>query len=139
MRSAISGHNAQPSPLTAASEDAPVLEGTSKMTLAKHRPALFALAALLANPATAADVVIEQVTVVSPQHATAQPKQNVLIRDGRIVSVGAKKPTAGPGATYIDGRARFLTPGIMDAHVHFNDAPGMPMVEDDPALNELRA
>jgi imidazolonepropionase-like amidohydrolase len=108
------------------------------MTLAKHRYALFALSALLANVASAADLLIEQVTVVSPQHASAQPKQNVLIRDGRIVAVSAKKLTGAPGATYIDGRSRFLTPGIMDAHVHFNDAPGMPMVEDDPALNALR-
>ena len=108
------------------------------MSLAKHRLALFALAALLANLASAADLVIEQVTVVSPQHARAQPKQNVLIRNGRIVAVSAKKLTGTAGATYIDGRARFLTPGIMDAHVHFNDAPGMPMVEDDPALNALR-
>ena len=109
------------------------------MTLATHRSALFTLTALLfANAAGAADLVIEQVNVVSAQYPNTQPKQNVLIRDGRIVSVSAKKLTAGAGATIIDGRGKFLTPGIMDAHVHFNDAPGMPMVEDDPALKSLR-
>jgi imidazolonepropionase-like amidohydrolase len=95
-------------------------------------------AALLSNPSGAAELVIEQVTVVSPQHPSAQPKQNVLIRDGRIVAIGARKLTAGRDAIYIDGRGKFLTPGIMDAHVHFNDAPGLPMVEDDATLNSLR-
>jgi len=97
-----------------------------------------ALFTLVSNPAGAADLLIEQVTIVSPQHPGAQPKQNVLIRDGRIVAVSARKLTAGRDAIYIDGRGRFLTPGIMDAHVHFNDAPGLPMVENDATLKSLR-
>jgi imidazolonepropionase-like amidohydrolase len=117
-------------------------EGTSKMTLPIHRFALSTLAAILcaslANIADAADLVIEQVTVVSPQHASVQTKQNVLIRDGRIVSVSAKKLTGGAGATYIDGRGRFLTPGIMDAHVHVGDTPGLPWAEGDATLASLR-
>jgi imidazolonepropionase-like amidohydrolase len=112
------------------------------MTLARNRSALFTLAALLpgllANAAGAADLVIEQVNVVSAHHATVQPKQNVLIRDGRIVAVSTKKLTGGPGATYIDGRARFLTPGIMDAHVHVGDTPGLPWAEGDATLASLR-
>jgi imidazolonepropionase-like amidohydrolase len=109
------------------------------MTLAKHRFALFTLAAFLVAPtAGAADLVIEQVNVVSAQHQSVQPKQNVLIRDGRIVAVSARKLTVAPGATYIDGRAKFLTPGIMDSHVHVGDTPGLPWAEGDAALNALR-
>lgn len=110
------------------------------MTLAKTRSALFALVALLSGPvpAVAADVVIEQVNVVSAQHAGVQPKQNVLIRDGRIVAIGTQKLTGGAGATYIDGRARFLTPGIMDAHTHVGDTPGLPWAEGDAQLASLR-
>jgi imidazolonepropionase-like amidohydrolase len=107
------------------------------MALAKTW-SVFSILALLTPAVGAADLVIEQVNVVSAQHASAQAKQNVLIRDGRIVTVSAKKLAGRPGATVIDGRGKFLTPGIMDAHVHFNDAPGMPMVEDDPAVNSLR-
>ena len=103
-----------------------------------NRFALSALATLWMSAAGAADLVIEQVNVVSAQHSSIQLKQNVLIRDGRIVAVSAKKLTGGTGASYIDGRGRFLTPGIMDAHVHFNDAPGLPMVENDPTLSSLR-
>lgn len=102
------------------------------------RLALFMSATFLASSAGAADLVIEQVNVVSPQHAGVQPKQNVLIRDGRIVSISARKLTGAAAATHIDGRGKFLTPGVMDAHIHLNDAPGMPMVENDPTINSLR-
>lgn len=90
------------------------------------------------GPALAADLVIEQVTVVSPQHSTAQPKQNVLIRDGRIVSVGPKAVSAAAGAVRIDGRGKFLTPGLMDSHVHVGDVPGVLYAGDDPVLKSLQ-
>ena len=90
------------------------------------------------GPVLAADLVIEQVTVVSPQHSTAQPKQNVLIRDGRIVSVGTKPASATAGAVRIDGRGKFLTPGLMDSHVHVGDVPGLPFAGNDPVLSSLQ-
>lgn len=96
------------------------------------------LPTLLPWPATAADLVIEQVTVVSPQHPGAQPKQNVLIRDGRIVSVSQKPVSAARDAVRIDGRGKFLTPGIMDSHVHTGDVPGFPLANNDPVLVSLR-
>lgn len=89
-------------------------------------------------PALAADLVIEHVTVVSPQHTAAQPGQNVLIRDGRIVSVSVKPISAAAGATRIDGRAKFLTPGLMDSHVHVSDVPGLPPGTNDPMLKSLQ-
>lgn len=94
---------------------------------------------VLAHPALGAELVIEQVTVVSPQLAAAQPKQNVLIRDGRIVSVGSKPVNAAMGAVRIDGRGKFLTPGLMDSHVHVGEVPGFPLLADtDPTLSPLR-
>jgi imidazolonepropionase-like amidohydrolase len=102
------------------------------------RFALLAWATLLLNAAGAADLVIEQVNVVSAQHAGVQAKQNVLIREGRIVAVSARKLTGGAGAAYLDGRARFLTPGIMDTHVHVGDTPGLPWAEGDATLASLR-
>ncbi|WP_161829290.1 amidohydrolase family protein [Steroidobacter agaridevorans] len=93
----------------------------------------------LAHPAGAAELVIEQVTVVSPQLAAAQPKQNVLVRDGRIVSVSSKPVSAAAGAVRLDGRGKFLTPGLMDSHVHVGDVPGFPGGADaDPAMGAIR-
>jgi imidazolonepropionase-like amidohydrolase len=93
------------------------------------------------GPAAAAqppvELLIEQVTVVSPQHTAPQPGQNVLIRDGRIVSVGPGPVKAATGAVRIDGRGKFLTPGLMDSHVHVSDVPGLPMGGYDPAMKPL--
>lgn len=88
--------------------------------------------------AHAADLLIEHVTVVSPEHSAAQARQNVLIRDGRIVSVGPKPVTVAAGAIRIDGRGKFLTPGLMDSHVHVSDVPGLPLGGHDPAMQPLQ-
>ncbi|MFC4310840.1 amidohydrolase family protein [Steroidobacter flavus] len=99
----------------------------------------FGILAAIVVPAQAADLLIEQVTVVSPQFAAPQPKQNVLIRDGRIVSVSSKPVSAASGATRIDGKGKFLTPGLMDSHVHVGEVPGFPFgAESDPAMAPLR-
>jgi imidazolonepropionase-like amidohydrolase len=41
--------------------------------------------------------------------------ETVLVRDGRIAAVGQKAPA---GARIIDGRGKFLMPGLADMHVH---------------------
>ena len=50
-----------------------------------------------------------------------QPRRQltVLVRDGRIVTVGATIPD---GATVIDLKGRWLLPGLIDAHVHVTEA-----------------
>jgi imidazolonepropionase-like amidohydrolase len=88
--------------------------------------------------ATAADLLIENVTIVSPDQAAPMAKRHVLIRDGRIASVSAQ-PISAPAARRIDGRARFLTPGLMDSHVHVSDAPGLPFTQGEPTIDALRA
>jgi len=111
--------------------------GVRVRLVASFAPALIGLSP--AHSALSAELVIEQVTVVSPQQAQAQPKQNVLIRDGRIVSVGSRPVSAGASAVRIDGRGRFLTPGLMDAHVHVGEVPGFAFGADaDPAMSAMR-
>lgn len=61
--------------------------------------------------------VVEDVTIVSPERPAPLPHASVVIKDGRIVRVGAGL-VAGPHATRIDGRGRFLIPGLIDSHVH---------------------
>lgn len=117
------------------------MQGSLQIGARLNAPARLALAILcfmLAGPALAADLLIEQVTVVSPQHGTPQPKQNVLIRDGRIVSVSPKPVSAAAGTVRIDGRGKFLTPGLMDSHVHVGDVPGLPYGGGDPILKSLQ-
>jgi imidazolonepropionase-like amidohydrolase len=96
------------------------------------------LVALIANSAPAADLLIEHVTVLSPEQAQPLTDRNVLIRDGRIVSVGQQRITVKADARKLDGRSKFLTPGLMDSHVHVSDSAGIPPLGDDPALVALR-
>ena len=99
---------------------------------------LFLLLAFAANVAPAADLLIEHVTVISPEQQQPLADRSVLIRDGRIVSVGQQRAAAKPDARKIDGRGKFLTPGLMDSHVHASDSAGIPPLGDDPALVALR-
>lgn len=86
-----------------------------------------------------ADLLIEQVNLLSPELAAPLPAQQVLVRAGRIVSVLANdSPAAGRiRASYtgarLDGRGRFLTPGLMDSHVHLSNPPGLRPTDDNAA------
>jgi imidazolonepropionase-like amidohydrolase len=99
---------------------------------------LFALLAFATSATSAADLLIEHVTVLSPEQSQPLADRNVLIRDGRIVSVSQQAVPARAGTRRIDGRGKFLTPGLMDSHVHVSDSAGIPPLGDDPALVSLR-
>ena len=62
------------------------------------------------------------VTVVPMDRETALPHHTVIVRDGRITAVGPSASTAVPeGAQRIDGRGKWLLPGLADMHVHTYD------------------
>lgn len=75
------------------------------------------------RPGAAAPEVtaIVGVTVVDPATAAdGVPDQTVILRGDRIERVGARDATPVPsGAAILDGRGRWLAPGLVDAHVHF--------------------
>ena len=96
------------------------------------------LAVLATGAAHGAELLIEHVTVISPEQAQPLADRNVLIRDGRIVSVGQQRVAAKADTRKLDGRGKFLTPGLMDSHVHVSDAAGVPPLGDEPALVALR-
>ena len=98
----------------------------------------FALLTLAATATPAADLLIEHVTILSPEQSQPLADRNVLIRDGRIVSVGQQAVAAKADTRKIDGRGKFLTPGLMDSHVHAADSAGVPPIGDDPQLVALR-
>ncbi|HET9865634.1 MAG TPA: amidohydrolase family protein [Steroidobacteraceae bacterium] len=81
-------------------------------------------------------LLIENVTVLSPQQAQPRGNQYVLVRDGRIAAV-SDRAIAAPDARKLDGSGKFLTPGIMDGHVHVSDAVGLPFGSTDPAIAEM--
>jgi imidazolonepropionase-like amidohydrolase len=96
-----------------------------------------AVSALVASRAAAqveSALVITNVSVIPMDRERVLPGQTVLIRGGRIVAVGPARAVAVPAsAMKIDGTGRFLIPGLVDAHVHYDeDAPG-----SDPHIDEI--
>jgi len=64
-------------------------------------------------------IVFENVTVIPMTDDTALENQTVIVRDGEIYDIGSSDVLEAPdGATVIDGRGRYLMPGLADMHIH---------------------
>ncbi|HYG47856.1 MAG TPA: amidohydrolase family protein [Allosphingosinicella sp.] len=84
---------------------------------------LSAMSLLLGAPACAQArpglYAITDVTVVPMDRERLLSGRTVIVRDGRIESVGAARTTRIPaGAVRIDGRGRYLLPGLAEMHAH---------------------
>lgn len=111
--------------------------------LRTHRPAalvitLFVLCAV--SPAWAhggadQDVIIQNVTLISPERGSPLAHADVILHGGRIAAIGTKL-SAGPNFRRINGAGRFLIPGLIDSHVHagHSAALGEDAIEAHPAL-----
>ncbi len=67
----------------------------------------------------ASSVAITNATVIDVQSGALHPLMTVMIRGNRIVSVAASEPPP-KTARIIDGRGKFLIPGLWDMHVHLS-------------------
>ena len=75
-------------------------------------------------------VVIQNVTLISPERATPLLHADVVLHDGRIAEISMKF-AAGPHVRRIDGTGRFLIPGLIDSHVHVGHSAAL----DDDAID----
>jgi imidazolonepropionase-like amidohydrolase len=64
-----------------------------------------------------ASLAITHVTVINPAEANPRRDVTVVIRDGRIAGIGTDVPS---DARVVDGRGKFLIPGLWDMHVHLS-------------------
>jgi imidazolonepropionase-like amidohydrolase len=83
-------------------------------------------------------LLIENVTLLSPEQPQPLGNRHVLVRDGRIAEISDKPIPAPANARRLDGAGKYLTPGLTDAHVHVSDAIGLPAGSEDPALAPLQ-
>lgn len=83
------------------------------------RATLLGAAACIASGTAAAEpLVIESVALVDGRGGPAQPDMTVVIDGNRFVQVGPSPLVKAPAGRRIDGRGRWLMPGLMDMHVH---------------------
>ena len=73
----------------------------------------------LARPIFAQDLLLRNATVIDGTGASPRPRVDIVVRGGRITSIGA---TGSPSdVRTVDLRGRFLLPGLIDAHAHILD------------------
>jgi hypothetical protein len=84
---------------------------------------LAAMSLLLGAPASAQGArgvyAITDVTVVPMDRERLLPGRTVIVRDGRIEAIGPARSARIPaGAIRIEGRGRYLMPGLAEMHAH---------------------
>lgn len=62
-------------------------------------------------------IAITGVTVIDVANGTRLKKQTVVVRGTRIVAIGRRGVRVPAGARVVDGRGRFLIPGLWDMHL----------------------
>ena len=80
------------------------------------------------NAQTSTTVAFTNVTVIPMDRERAIPDQTVVVRGERIVAMGRAAEVQVPAdATRVDGRGKFLMPGMAEMHAHI---PGGPNATD---------
>lgn len=85
-------------------------------------------AVLLLVATAAAQLAITDVTVIPMNREVVLQHQDVVVADGKIIAVGSVHSIKVPKAAQrIDGRGKYLIPGLTDAHVHLLSTTELPL------------
>lgn len=78
------------------------------------------------------DIVFTNVSVLPMDKETVLPNQTVIIKNGRVSAIGqTNKIKYNNNALVIDGKGKFLVPGLAEMHAH------VPPSDDLKAINEV--
>lgn len=97
-------------------------------------PAIFALHAeaadstLKAGQANKGSLLIRNVHIVTANAQVSKQPVNLLIEQERIRAIGSQEFSA---EQIIDGKGQYLIPGLIDAHVHLRDVPGLMLPDNE--------
>jgi len=79
----------------------------------------------VAQRATATAMAVTHVGVVEVRAGRVVPNRTVFFADGHITAIRAALPADSALRGAIDGRGRFLIPGLTDMHAHFDGPPAL--------------
>jgi imidazolonepropionase-like amidohydrolase len=83
-------------------------------------------------------LVITHVTLIDTEAGRARPDVTVIVSGDRITAAGPAKSVPVPrGAKVLDGRGKFLIPGLWDMHAHLFAT--LPLDPNDPAPRDYFA
>src|SRR5437868_2042220 len=74
------------------------------------------LAAQRQAPPDNAPLALTNATVVNVRDGRVTPNATIVLRDGRIASIGAGPAPA--GVRVLDLKGKYVMPGLIDAHTH---------------------
>ena len=75
-------------------------------------------------------LAIAHVTVIDVASGTAKPDMTVTVRGDRIAAIERSSSKNLKGVQVVDGRGKFLIPGLWDMHVHTNFGDWLPGGEE---------
>ena len=102
-----------------------------------------ALLALAAGPAGAERWTFQHVTLIDGTGAPPRRDMTVVVEDGRFVELIPTARAAPPTGRVIEGRGKYLIPGLIDIHIHLAGSAagampgGGPTVDRQAALEAL--
>jgi imidazolonepropionase-like amidohydrolase len=101
---------------------------------------LLASLTLLAQQAAPPQLlVIDRVTIFDGTGNPTLRNGVIVIQDGKIRDMGVRgNIRSGPGITILDARGKFAVPGLIDAHVHFDQSAGLFARPDAIDLRSIR-
>lgn len=77
------------------------------------------LSATQIRAATSSGIALIHVTIIDVRDGSAKPDMTVLVSDGRINAIGSSGEIRTPKQVrVVDGRHKFLIPGLWDMHIH---------------------
>ena len=84
--------------------------------------ALVSLSTLAARAAySPEEILIKDINILDVNSKRVLPKQNVLIRNGKIEKISRRK-IEGTSAKVVQGKGKYLIPGLIDVHAHVIDS-----------------
>jgi imidazolonepropionase-like amidohydrolase len=97
-------------------------------TAAKDNLAALAKLTASAKRPVAKQLVISHVTLIDGTGKAPVKDATVVVEDGKIVNIStAAKPVSQVDSTVIDGRGKFLIPGLWDMHAHYEQVEWGPI------------
>ncbi len=78
------------------------------------------------------ELIIKDITLISAERKEPLEHASVRIRDGRIIEVSIAEINTDQRSQVIDGKGKYLIPGLMDSHVHLATMPGIAFGNNGP-------